>query len=278
MLALKLESCPLCDCSDSKHLLYAKDDDAFRRNGIENQMRKFEIVRCNKCGFVYVKDPFNHQLLKHADVIDNGITKIPELKYRQWLVFGYLNKLGPGKKILEIGCGFGELINRCSSCGLDYTAIEPSVHRSELLRSQGLHVITETVEQYVETCKEKYDVIIMDNVLEHVIEPRKALSGIKRLMSNNSDLIIIVPNLSDIRSKIILNWGEKQWKPIGHVNYFTYKTIKTLLDNIGFSLYKPIYFINGCSFKTKILGAIQLILAKFNIIPFGLYVFAKKSI
>lgn len=278
-LVLILKSCPLCGTDNGKHLLDASDDDAFIRNNIKNLIRKFEVVKCNQCKFVYVKDTFDHQLLQHSDTIDNDILEIPTLKYRQWLVYGFLKKIvGKNKKILEVGCGFGELINYSTQHGLNYTAIEPSVYRSKLLQNLGLSVFTKTVEQFIEDCSDKYDIVIMDNVLEHVPEPKKILESLKQLMSDNSNLVIIVPNLNDIRSKIILKWGKKQWSPIGHVNYFTRKTLVAMLNKSGFSTYSPIYTVDGCTTKTKILIMIQLVLAKFKIVPFGLYVFAKKTV
>lgn len=271
-----IHSCPVCNNESSKIHLIARDDDAFERNGIQQHKRDFKIVRCTSCNFVYVKDTFDHSLLNHQDSMDTKKIKIPNPRRRHWLVYGFLEKIkDKNPKILEIGCGFGELVNLCTKNGFNYTAIEPSQHRSSVLQKEGLPVITETVEEHLETSSDKYDVVIMDNVLEHVPEPKKIIDSLKGLMNKDAILIIIVPNLKDYRAFLIPGWAKKQWQPIAHVNYFTYGTLKKLLKDSGFTMKSPVFSVNKASRKTKIINVMQLVLSKIGIRPFGLYAFSR---
>lgn len=173
-----LEKCPLCDGERFRHLRYVRDEDFFERNNIRNLTRKFEFVRCIKCRMVFVKDPFDHSLIGTRDAFDVNLHEtIPSPAIRHMFLFGMINWVQRrmnlhDPKILEIGCGFGELYGLCKSKGFDYYAIEPSSYRAQVIRNSGLPVYEDTVDQFFyENENMKFDIILLDNVIEHLINP-----------------------------------------------------------------------------------------------------------
>jgi len=127
--------------------------------------------------------------------------------------------------------------------GYNYTAIEPAHVRQKLLEEAGLPVFKGDFDQFVETWEEggqeAFDIIVLDNVLEHIVKPKLCVSEIKRLMKRGSYIVSVTPNLMDIRGVFNKGWYARQFEPVGHVNYFTYKTIKRLLNSEGICLVSP---------------------------------------
>ena len=92
--------------------------------------------------------------------------------------------------------------------------------------------------------KNKYDLIIMDNVLEHIEEPKKALDKIKSLMNTSSKLYIAIPNIFKYKN----NFRD----PFGHtINYYE-NNIKYLFENNGFKILKLKKHYNYLNFIAKI--------------------------
>ncbi|MGD0576951.1 MAG: class I SAM-dependent methyltransferase, partial [Candidatus Staskawiczbacteria bacterium] len=77
----------------------------------------------------------------------------------------------------------------------------------------------------------KFDVITVNYVLEHVLEPRQLLSGLtKNLLAEGGRIIIEVPNIS------FLMPADLSPTHIQHTNYFTPATLAALINKAGLSL------------------------------------------
>ena len=82
-----------------------------------------------------------------------------------------------------------------------------------------------------------YDLIICSNVLEHVSYPKNILSEISELMDEDTVLYIEVPyeklmqNNSESKDKYLT---KRHWHE--HINFFSEKSIKTLITNAGFEV------------------------------------------
>jgi len=82
-----------------------------------------------------------------------------------------------------------------------------------------------------------YDLIVCSNVLEHVSYPSLILDDIYRSMNMNSILYIEVP-FEDIMSKnnIKLPESKKHWHE--HINFFSEKSLRILVNNAGLDVAK----------------------------------------
>ncbi|MCO6499798.1 MAG: methyltransferase domain-containing protein [Vicingus serpentipes] len=81
-------------------------------------------------------------------------------------------------------------------------------------------------------CSEKFEVIICGELIEHIENPGLMLEGVKRFMDSESILIITTPNpWMDTRIKLIKNGQlEDKWLNKEHVSWFSFETLKQLLD------------------------------------------------
>jgi ubiquinone/menaquinone biosynthesis C-methylase UbiE len=91
---------------------------------------------------------------------------------------------------------------------------------------------------------EKFDVIICGELIEHIENPGLMLDGIKRFMHEKSILIITTPNpwrklwIHNMSSGIM----EDKWLNKEHVSWYSFQTLKQLLQRKGYSEVKYQYY------------------------------------
>jgi SAM-dependent methyltransferase len=90
--------------------------------------------------------------------------------------------------VLDIGCGIGDFLKyRANSIGID---INPRI--VDYCRIRGLNVQLCSEGDYPFK-DDSFNGAIMDNVLEHIVDPLPTLAEIKRVLISGSTLIVGVP-------------------------------------------------------------------------------------
>ena len=138
--------------------------------------------------------------------------------------------------VLEIGCGLGTLASILpKNEGFNYIGFEPSQVRAEFCKKRGLNVIHgfynfESINDYI-------DAIVIDNVLEHVFEPKTLICDMLSVLKKDGILIIIVPNLFDVRQYVSSYWYNRHhWQPQCHINYFCSKDLKYIFKDYNIKM------------------------------------------
>lgn len=148
---------------------------------------------------------------------------------------------GELKTILDIGCGWCKYLEWCKSNGYDVVGLDPSPESSEYGKSLNIDVRTSNFEQMVDLDK-RFDLVVLKNVLEHVIEPESFLSQInKNYMGSGSLLQIEVPNeFNPLQVSAQRLHGLNDWwvAPPAHLNYFSKDSLRNLCEAVGFKLVK----------------------------------------
>jgi len=144
-------------------------------------------------------------------------------------------------KILDIGCGTGELLaafaQRYKCFGIDISS--EAVLRA---KEKEIHAKQHNIEEGVPFDDDFFDVIMMSEVLEHVINTDYALTEINRVLHRNGFFLLTIPNINSPISLILQLLFDypplysSRYKSI-HVRDFTLRTIRKALINNGF---KPI--------------------------------------
>jgi 2-polyprenyl-3-methyl-5-hydroxy-6-metoxy-1,4-benzoquinol methylase len=117
------------------------------------------------------------------------------LKYK--LTLRFLQRLSSKGhlSILEIGCGSGLFTSMAVSHGYSMYAIEPdsaSLALAEIRNSEN-HARLENVGVFEFAPKNKFDVVVMHDVLEHIEEDSKAVEKVSGFLKVGCTLIISVP-------------------------------------------------------------------------------------
>jgi len=197
-----------------------------------------------------------------ADYYDNFLASEPgkyssfdEFWARYVPVLSYLKKYSLAINILDVGCGTGIAAEKLKIFGTVY----------------GLDISPKSIDQarkynrcdkcYVGIAEELpfdndlFDVVICTEVIEHLLDPAKALSEFNRVLKYDGSLIISTPNpyywaliLGKIRSKLIQNKPTNTGQIIE--NYLAKSYLENLFSSNGF---KIIHF-HTAYFKPKFLG------------------------
>lgn len=147
-----------------------------------------------------------------------------------------------GKKVLEVGSGWGEICVEVAKCGAVVTGVEPD---KELLKiSKLLGKVEEVDVNFVEGCGENlpfdsncFDLLICHAVLEHVTDVSKTISELVRVAKHGGIIYLKVPNylmpyedhykifyppmFPKSLVRIYLKFRGKKSDFINHINYTT---------------------------------------------------------
>ena len=78
----------------------------------------------------------------------------------------------PGTRVLEVGCGDGEVVRRLREAGLDALGVDPGGEASDCVRAIALEDLDEP----------PFDVVFASVSLHHVADPARAAAALRRLI------------------------------------------------------------------------------------------------
>jgi 2-polyprenyl-3-methyl-5-hydroxy-6-metoxy-1,4-benzoquinol methylase len=158
------------------------------------------------------------------------------LKMQESLIKKYLDI---NKKILEIGCGSGFLLQSLHDYGYNVSGIEPSFKAVELARNKGLNVYCDIFPSKLLKDK-KFDLIIMSHVLEHIKDTTEIINEVKNHLNPGGLFLLIQTNYEGIVPRLKKdNWYA--WVPEQHYWHFTPKGLTKLLEKEEFKVLKTEY-------------------------------------
>jgi len=170
---------------------------------------------------------------------------------------GILEYGGIGKKdiVLEIGCGLGILLSKVKA-GEKY-GLESNEFAVATCKKKGLNVRLHEDVYRLPFDDKKFDVIIMNEVIEHIPKPEKALREIDRVLKTGGELIITTPN----KNFLVQNLAET------HCSEMSYKELKKLIGSSNFEV--TLHKVRGLSYWD--------FLGRKIIFPVGKYLASKKA-
>ena len=101
--------------------------------------------------------------------------------------------------------------------------------------ARGLDIENIDLETHSQEAKNKYDVISMYDVLEHLYDPSDIVECAKGLLRSNGLLHIYVPNYNSVSRLLIGKDAHYIW-PTHHLTYFTPETLAEFLSRRGFEI------------------------------------------
>ena len=152
------------------------------------------------------------------------------------------NSISPlNKRVLEIGCGAGGILSVFQEHGSTCFGVEPHNAFSEYCRSTlQIPCFTGFFQDAISHSdfKEKFDIIIISHVLEHLTSPKEALESILSLYAHDDTIFIIeVPSLEHMGAvDRFINYFH-----VAHPWSFSKSSLKSLLSTVNLS---PVYHDN----------------------------------
>lgn len=190
----------------------------------------YEILACPHCD-VFFADPFRGFETKQYE--QHCVP--PKLDWNH-LQFLKMN-LCPIGKLLDIGCGTGRFLHEARTRGYNVWGIDISSSAIESARIKfGLNKVYHfTLENFVkEFPQEKFDIITMFEVLEHLDNPQETILQVYSLLKPNGYLAISVPN----RNRRFEFLPEGTDIPPNHLTRWNSKALKNFLSRNKFEVLK----------------------------------------
>ena len=100
----------------------------------------------------------------------------------------------PGHAIVDIGCGNGSILRQLAGHGYrDLSGVEVSDYAVERLRASGINMWRGSIPK-LPIPDARFDVVIASQVLEHVIQRRRFVREISRILKPDGRAFIFVPD------------------------------------------------------------------------------------
>ena len=163
------------------------------------------------------------------------------------------------RRFLDIGCALGHSLQEAENCGYEAYGFEPEATSAAYAREIGRVNVQHGYFRYGALDGMTFDVIMLDNVLEHVPEPRALFSEVSRTLRPGGVVFLGVPPVDWIRRLTSISWmmpshrPTVDWRgtvsrtrflrflgamdtfgyPDGHVNYFSARGLELLAEENG---------------------------------------------
>lgn len=150
----------------------------------------------------------------------------PENRAQQRKLLRELGLHTGGRRILDVGCGDGQLLQTAKGQGWDPVGIDISEPAVRLCRRQGLAAFkTDFFDSSLDA--KRFDVIVMSELLEHVPSPQKFLKRAEELLEHGGVLYLTTPNFGSLARRTL---GET-WSIVHpeHIGYFERSTLRKML-------------------------------------------------
>lgn len=127
----------------------------------------------------------------------------------------------PGHRLLEIGVGSGSFLNAARERGFEVIGCDLSAPIcARVQRAYGIMLHSEPLATL--TGENRFDVIVMNHVLEHVHQPIEFLQDVRRLLVPGGVVHIAVPNIACWEASLS---GWTSFEPY-HLTYFAPQTLE----------------------------------------------------
>ncbi len=184
--------------------------------------------------------------------------KIYTLKKKLKLLNSFQSK---EKKVLDIGAGTGDFLLVCNKNNWKTFGVEPNKEARGISLKKGI-LLKESIADF---SGEKFDVITLWHVLEHVENLQEYITSLKKLLTTEGTLVVAVPNHKSFDAL----YYKEYWAAFDvprHLWHFSQKSIKLLFESDFLDVVKTIpmkfdaFYVSLLSEKNK-KGKINLLKA-----------------
>lgn len=197
------------------------------------------IVRCNRCGLVYANPRWDSSLVNASYSVVQDPTYVEE---REGRVLTFSRNLAPfeklvaasaSRRLLDVGCHIGVMVELAQEHGWDAWGVEPSTWASEQARARGLRVVTGTLDS-ADVPPDYFDVVTLWDVVEHLTDPAAELRNVHRILKPGGVFAIHTIDIESLFARLMgARWP---WLMEMHLYYFSPRTLGKMLEQNGFQV------------------------------------------
>ena len=202
-------------------------------------MAGYDVVICKSCGAGYADDipeqgyfdRYYAEMSKYEHSESSGKVSQYDANIFSKTVDFLLPHIKKTDSIADIGCATGALLSELKKRGFSkVVGYDPSKECCDTARRlYDVEVRQSTISQLA-TVKEKYDLVMMTGVLEHLSNVELSVATLIKMLNPGGQLFIAVPDASRYQ-----NWftAPYQFFSMEHINFFSPQSLSNLMSRHG---------------------------------------------
>jgi SAM-dependent methyltransferase len=236
--------CLLCHCSELKirdSLTPEQIDHLWRGGGVSLsnaawgrmlELDSVHLFECCRCGFQHFDPALAGDEVFYKECIEkcSGYYAIARPENIRNVRFAKENGL---RSILDIGCGSGFALDLAKQAGLETFGIELTKSAAVEAEKRGHRVFTSLIEDLDAKWHGHFDLISLNQVLEHIANPVAIIQQCKSFLSENGVISVAVPGRDGvlrINPYLPANW------PPHHVSLWRIADLRSLSNQAGLKM------------------------------------------
>lgn len=213
---------------------------------------QFGLVRCTACGCYRIDPPpismdeesaafyTDYYLRPESSGFQAVVSAQPAgLQSRFWQVAEKVPEVAhPAGVVLDIGCGEGHLCAELREAGWQrVTGID--ISNTRVARAREMYPDIDFYDRPIQQTgiePGSFDLIVMDNVIEHLPDPKGMVSGLRTYLAPGGRLVVITPNMESGHFRLLGRRWTPELAPHTHIFLFTPASLSQLFTESGFEV------------------------------------------
>lgn len=207
----------------------------------------FHYVKCDSCGLVFqnpqpdfdeISELYDDSYFEYEKENHNAFYNLMRLSLNDIDFDNITSHLNGDKKVLDIGCATGLLLNDLKNRGWNPYGVEICEASAKYgIENFNLNIQMKTLDE----CQFQdnfFDIIHFSHLIEHVPSPKALLKEVYRIIKPGGYAIITTPNFDGFFAK----YYKDKWRSAiaQHLYLFTKKTLNQLILQEGFDIKKQL--------------------------------------
>ncbi|MBU3947845.1 MAG: class I SAM-dependent methyltransferase [Proteobacteria bacterium] len=209
----------------------------------------YQIGKCSNCGLIQIfplpsEDDLKALYEENYNFGGESGTVYSRLRdhflsssaYLLWLFLdgdvSFHSYFGSGS-LLDVGCNEGRSLLIYKKHGFRPEGLELNEKAAAVATAKGFKIHTELIEDFYP--EEKYDLVVLANVLEHSTRPTEMIRHVARILNPGGQVWISCPNVESWQRKLFGRYWIN-WHVPFHIAHYSNKTLNILLMDEGFHI------------------------------------------
>lgn len=242
--------CIICESSDFDKI-YEWQAESYLHDKFETsswdgrQALPLTVGKCSQCGLVYTRPSFKKDslhLVYPDDIIPENLNVSQLMSETKWddLIATTQSFLPSGSSICDIGTRYGVLVEKLRTKGFNAFGVELNPQAVKSAEDLGIKNVFESDIEHLEKVTSELGLdsvngFIMDDVLEHLVNPVDEIRILSRLQASGDYLFLRQMDYDSLGRKVF----RKKWyyyQPAAHMYFFDERSVKNLMEKLGYEI------------------------------------------
>ena len=194
------------------------------------------ILKCKNCGLIFLEN-FDHidstfyedSRMRSNDLKKDWKSHVNEGSKDDSRRVKWIGPIAKNKSLLDFGCDVGGFLLKIREFTSDCAGVEKDRSFANILRKLGI-----TIHPDIKDLKNKFDIITLFHVLEHLKDPKAILKKLSEYLNPSGSIIIETPNSNDALLSLYKNKPFSRFTYWGcHLYLFNSFTLRRLIEDSG---------------------------------------------